>query len=221
MWCRFYLVWLLFGIPSLHGSSFLPSTVRPIIATYGLTISASVYIIYNMEYGSTPYIGMAPKKMAAPLYVYKVIYSKLCPRLSHKLLWTIPVILRVFSTVTRLLTLTDSIAEVTNRQVAKPANRLSSSFFRAYSTKMTEAITMIQMRRSAPGSGLLHPHHSVLKQIKPCGSDSQALEASTCRYTPFCSVPFCVLNGGYAYTGNAALSTSCSASLRTIIILGA
>ena len=30
-----------------------------------------------MEYGSTPYIGMAPKKMAAPLYVYKVICSKL------------------------------------------------------------------------------------------------------------------------------------------------
>ena len=28
-----------------------------------------------MEYGSTPYIGMAPKKMAAPLYVYKVICS--------------------------------------------------------------------------------------------------------------------------------------------------
>ena len=26
-----------------------------------------------MEYGSTSYIGMAPKKMAAPLYVYKVI----------------------------------------------------------------------------------------------------------------------------------------------------
>ena len=45
-----------------------------------------------MEYGSTPYIGMAPKQMAAPLYVYKVICSKVCPRLSHKLLWTIPVI---------------------------------------------------------------------------------------------------------------------------------
>ena len=53
---------------------------------------------------------------------------------------------------------------------------------------MTEAITMIQTRRSATGSGLLHPHHSVLKQIKPYSSDSQALEASTCRYTPFCSV---------------------------------
>ena len=49
-----------------------------------------------MEYGSTPYIGMAPKKLAAPLYVYKVICSKLCPRISHKLLWTIPVILECF-----------------------------------------------------------------------------------------------------------------------------
>ena len=66
---------------------------------------------------------------------------------------------------------------------------------------MTEAITMIQTRRSATGSGLLHPHHSVLKQIKPFSSDSQVLEASTCCYTPFCSVPFCILNGGHAYTG--------------------
>ena len=51
----------------------------------------NLYLI--VEYGSTPYIGMAPKKMAAPLYV---ICSKLCPRLSHKLLWTIPVILECF-----------------------------------------------------------------------------------------------------------------------------
>ena len=42
-----------------------------------------------MQYDSTPYIGMAAKKMAAPLYVYKVICSKLCPRFSHKLLLTI------------------------------------------------------------------------------------------------------------------------------------
>ena len=32
---------------------------------------------------------------------------------------------------------------------------------------MTEAITIIQTRRSATGSGLLHLHHSVFKQIKP------------------------------------------------------
>ena len=33
-----------------------------------------------MEYGSTPYIGMAPKKMAAPLHVYKMTCSKVCAR---------------------------------------------------------------------------------------------------------------------------------------------
>ena len=106
---------------------------------------------------------------------------------------------RVFSTVTRLLTLTESIAEVPYRQVAKSANRFQSSFFVSHSTTMNQAITIIQTRRSATGFGLVHPHHSVLKQLKPFSSDSQALEASTCRYTPFCA-----LNDGYAYTGNAA-----------------
>ena len=72
---------------------------------------------------------------------------------------------------------------------------------------MTEAITIIQTRRSATGFGLVHPHHSVLKQLKLFSTDSQALEASTCRYTPFCSVPFCALSDGYAYTGNAALTS--------------
>ena len=51
---------------------------------------------------------------------------------------------------------------------------------------------MIQIRRNRISSGVLHPHHSVLKQIKLFGSDSQVLEASTCRCMPFCSVPFCV-----------------------------
>ena len=121
---------------------------------------------------------------------------------------------QVFSTVTRLLTLTESIAEVPNRQVAKSANRLqlaSGFFFRDDSTTTTAAIIMIQTRRSATGSRLLHPHHSVLKQTKPFSRDSQAIEASTCRYTPFCSIPFCALNDGYAYTGNATSSMSCSA----------
>ena len=152
-----------------------------------------------MEYSSAPYIGMAPKKNGCPIVRVQSDMDHTC----HS---------RVFSTVTRLLTLTESIAEVPNRQVAKLVNCLQlSSFFWEHSTIMTEAITMIQSRRSATGSGLLHPHHSVLKQIKPFSRDSQALEASTCCYTPFCSVPFCVLNGGYAYTGNAASSTSCSA----------
>ena len=149
-----------------------------------------------MEYGSTPYIGMAPKKwlphcMCTKWYVQN---SALDLVISFCGLYTCHS--RVFSTVTRLLTLTESIAEVPNRQVAKLANRsfLLSSFFWDHSTTMTEAITIIQKRRSATGSGLLHPHHSVLKQIIPFNRDSQVLEASTCHYTPFCSVPLCVLN---------------------------
>ena len=119
--------------------------------------------------------------MAAPLYVYKVICSKLCPRLGHKLLWTIPVMLECFSTVTRLLTLTEKchIGKSLNLQIVFSL----LSFFRGHSTTMTEAITIIQMRRSATGSGLLYPHHNVLKQIKPFSRDSQALEASSCRYS--------------------------------------
>ena len=85
---------------------------------------------------------------------------------------------------------------------------------------MTEAITMIQTQRSATGSGLLHPHHSVLKQIKPFSRDSQTLKASTCCYMLFCSVLLCVLNGGYAYTGNAASSTSCSGKMSKDVGMG-
>ena len=81
---------------------------------------------------------------------------------------------------------------------------------------------MIPTRRSATGSGLLHPHHSVLKQVKQVklfSRDSQALEASTCRYTPFCSVPFCALNGGYAYTGNAASSMLLHWLARAVLLM--
>ena len=41
-------------------------------------------------------IGMAPKKMPAPLHAYKLMCSKFSARFSHKLLWTIPVILECF-----------------------------------------------------------------------------------------------------------------------------
>ena len=77
-----------------------------------------------MEYGSTPYIGMAPKKMAAPLYVYKVICSKLCPRFSHKLLWTIPIILECFIS-NKTLSVVGELrsGEAPHRQVAKRTNR--------------------------------------------------------------------------------------------------
>ena len=62
----------------------------------GQSSNEPLWFTHIMEYGSTPYIGMAPKKMAGPLFAYKVICSKLCPRISHKLLWTIPVILECF-----------------------------------------------------------------------------------------------------------------------------
>ena len=40
---------------------------------------------------------------------------------------------------------------------------------------MTEAIILFQIRTSAIFYGVLHSHHSVLKDIKLFGSDSQAL----------------------------------------------
>jgi len=39
-----------------------------------------------MEYGSTPYVGMARKKMAAPYNAYKIIRSELGFDYSHRLL---------------------------------------------------------------------------------------------------------------------------------------
>ena len=41
---------------------------------------------YIMEYGSTPYVGMARKKMAAPYNAYKIIRSELGFDYSHRLL---------------------------------------------------------------------------------------------------------------------------------------
>ena len=83
---------------------------------------------------------------------------------------------RVFSSVTTLLRVSESIAEVPHRQVAKRANQPSHSsilFFSEGSTIMAKEIAMIQTRRSTTGSGLLHRHHSVLK---PFSRDSQVLE---------------------------------------------
>ena len=39
-----------------------------------------------MEYGSTPYVGMARGKMAAPYKAYKIIRSELGSDYSHRLL---------------------------------------------------------------------------------------------------------------------------------------
>ena len=41
---------------------------------------------YIMEYGSTPYVGMARKKMAAPYNTYKIIRSEFGSDYSHRLL---------------------------------------------------------------------------------------------------------------------------------------
>ena len=49
---------------------------------YVCTVSGHYIII--MEYGSTPYVGMARGKMAAACALYKFIRSELCSRYSHK-----------------------------------------------------------------------------------------------------------------------------------------
>ena len=63
--------------------------------------TAEVYVPQKfgaiMEYGSTPYIGMARGKNGRRIAcVQNDIRSKLCPRCSHKPLCTIPVILECF-----------------------------------------------------------------------------------------------------------------------------
>ena len=86
------------GIPSLDAFSFFFFFCQLFLGGGGGWRYRAIdpQYVCIMEYGSTPYIGTAPKKMAAPLDVCKVICSKLCPRLSHKLIWTIPVILECF-----------------------------------------------------------------------------------------------------------------------------
>ena len=49
-----------------------------------------------MEYGSTPYIGMARGKNGRRIVCVQNDTSKLCPRYSHKPLSAIPVILECF-----------------------------------------------------------------------------------------------------------------------------
>ena len=91
---------------------------------------------------------------------------------------------RVFSSVARLLALLEGTTEAPHWQVAKRANH---PFLMILLSLGYHDIDWIQMRRNGISSGVLHTHHSVLKLF---GSDSQALEASTCHCTPFCSVPF-------------------------------
>ena len=53
-------------------------------------------VLHIMEYGSTPYGGMGPKKMAAALNVYKMVCSKVYFTCSHKPFRAIPFILECF-----------------------------------------------------------------------------------------------------------------------------
>ena len=61
---------------------------RSAVALEGSPFGGFSYLAYMlyfediMEYGSTPYVGMALKKMASPLNVYKMTCSKLCCRCS-------------------------------------------------------------------------------------------------------------------------------------------
>ena len=50
---------------------------------------------------------------------------------------------------------------------------------------MTKAITIIQTRRSATGFGLVHPHHSVLKQLNLILKRSKQVLAAIRRSVPF------------------------------------
>ncbi len=61
----------------------------PLIATQTGQHIKSVQACRNkfiMEYGSTPYVGMARKKMAALYNAYKIIRSELGSDYSHRLL---------------------------------------------------------------------------------------------------------------------------------------
>ena len=86
----------------------------------------------------------------------------------------------VFSSVTRLLVVSESIAEVPHRQVAEWANRLSHSsflFFSEATTIMAEAIAMIQTQRSSIFRRVLHSYKSICKELEVFGSDLLALSS--------------------------------------------
>ena len=166
-------------------------------AQSGLPIDDSQHltslVTYSMEYGSTPYIGMAPKKMAAHCMCTKwyvqnsaldIVISFYGPYLSFSSVFISNKTLSVAGEHRWKYHISKSL----NEQIVY----FFLSFFSNATTILTEAITMIQTRRSSNSSGVLHPHHGVLKQIKLFSSDSQALEASTCCYTLFHSVLCCV-----------------------------
>ena len=72
----------------------------------------------------------------------------------------------VFSSVTRLLAVSESIAKVPHRHVTKWVNHSSILFFSEATTIMAEAIAKIQTRRSSMECAVLHSHKSVCKELK-------------------------------------------------------
>ena len=111
-----------------------------------------------MEYGSSPYVGMAPKKNGRRI---KCVPNGRFKSLLHMAFMSHTCHSRVFSSAIRLLALLESTAEAPHRQVAKRANCpflivCSSSSFSQATVIFTEAITMIQMQRSGTSSGPLH-----------------------------------------------------------------
>ena len=88
----------------------------------------------------------------------------------------------VLSLVTRLLAVSESIAEVPHRQVAKWVNLLSHSSIIIFSfseatTIMAEAIAMIQTQRSGMERAVLHSYKSVCKELEVFNSDLLALSS--------------------------------------------
>ena len=120
---------------------------------------------------------------------------------------------RVFSTVTTLLVLLESTAEASHWQVTEWTNRPFLIIIIIVSFTRLPRYWLEQLqwfkREEAPFL-LLYCAHTIAFSNK---SNSSAVilkrsRQSTYMYrcTPFCSVP---RNGGYAYTRNAASSTSC------------
>ena len=113
-----------------------------------------------MEYGSTPYVGMARKKMAAPYNAYKIIRLELGSVYSHRLyepyhdISSVLISNTAVSVARKLRWSTTPASQHTGG--SGPISLLHSLFSQA-SALMAEAITMIQARTNWIFSGVLHP----------------------------------------------------------------
>ena len=136
-----------------------------------------------MAYGSTPYVGMTPKKKkAATLKVHKWHARNSALDWSNGSISHIRHY-RVLPWATGTLPSLESIAEVPDWQVAKTGKSsifwLSSSFLSHASTITVEAITTIQTLKNGINHWVLHPLCIVIIAHEPFFSDSQALR---CQY---------------------------------------